>query len=176
MLLPTRTMSRVRRAGIVLVALVLHSTPSASAQDADRIAAAGAVPWVTIGLFRAPTDQPLPLAPGHSVLGVSVGTAGSQVLRRRRHAIHGALIGIGAGLAAGFVIKSTDGGATCAGPGCEPYHQVTALSAFVYVPLVAGGVGALVGALVQTSEWVPSVEPSEATHGQIQLTWTLLTR
>jgi hypothetical protein len=97
-----------------------------------------------------------------------------EVWTTRRYALRGALIGAGAGLATALASARGD---ECRGDGtgediCEVFETMAEWTAFVYVPLIGAGLGALVGAAIKTERWVPGlVAGAQQGTPMVELGW-----
>ncbi len=101
--------------------------------------------------------------------------ASAEVWVTRRNMLKGALIGGGLGVAAGMLmnlgVKSV-----CSAEICEALEDefFSVTWARFYTPVLAAGVGALIGAAVKTGRWVPGFEPQVSEGGSaIALSWSL---
>ena len=100
--------------------------------------------------------------------------ASVEVRVTHRNILRGTLIGGGLGLAAGFLLGAgVDAvclGASDACGALEGEFRTRTWARF-YTPVLAAGVGALIGALVKTDGWVPVVAPQGPS--EFALSWTL---
>ena len=96
--------------------------------------------------------------------------------RGLHYSVRGGLIGLGVGLVAGHLIKSSWRDAACTGPGCAPPTEFSSMAAYVYFPLAGAGLGALIGAALEPSPWIPAISPGLGGAQSAGLTWHLETR
>ena len=178
-------MGRIDKVAFVLAVSVLGTAPMASAQSqalstgkSVRLFIPGEpAPMEGILFSVTPSVWTLSTPDGELRRFASRDVASAEVWATRRNTLRGALIGGGLGLAAGMLmtvgVKSVclEASDVCHALEDKFYSETWAR---YYTPVLAVGVGALIGTLVKTGRWVPGLEPEVSKGGSaIALSWRL---